>query len=225
MYIVHGCQKMPRKIITAPTTIEDDLVVSGHWPIIGVDEVGRGPLAGPVVTCALVLPAGLVIEGVNDSKKVTAPRREKLAAIIKESALAYAFGIVSAEEIDKINILQATMLAMQQAVDVVYNKMAQEGWLLEKPAIALVDGNTPPQCPCKVICVTQGDSKSHLIAAASILAKVERDNIMEELHKQYPEYGFNTHKGYGTAAHREALKKHGLCPQHRRSFCKNAKFL
>lgn len=195
---------------TAPSTIEDNLTAEGFSPIAGVDEVGRGSLAGPVVVCALILPAGLVIEGVYDSKKVTAIRREKLAAEIKKAAISYAFGIIEAEEIDRINILRATMMAMVKAV---------EG-LNPAPAVALVDGNTPPDCNCKVICVPKGDSASHLIAAASILAKVERDNIMQELCIKYPQYGWDANKGYGTAAHREALQKHGLSPAHRKSFCR-----
>ncbi|MCL2217547.1 MAG: ribonuclease HII [Defluviitaleaceae bacterium] len=200
---------------TAPNICESLLAQSGLRPVAGIDEAGRGPLAGPVVACALVLPEGLIIEGVNDSKKVTALRREKLAAIIKENAVAYAFGIVDAAEIDRINILRATLLAMEQAV----SALEVEGQAL-RPRVALVDGTIAPVCPCPVIYIVKGDSLCHLIAAASILAKVERDTIMEDLHKKYPEYGFDKHKGYGTAAHREALRQHGLCPQHRRSFCR-----
>jgi len=194
---------------TAPSICEDILAESGLWPVVGIDEAGRGPLAGPVVACALILPAGLIIEGVNDSKKVTALRREKLSAVIKEAAVAYSFGIVTPEEIDRINILQATMKAMTQAVS----------GLETMPKVALVDGTKPPPCPCPVIFMAKGDSASHLIAAASILAKVKRDAIMDELHATYPLYGFNAHKGYGTVAHRDALRLYGLCPQHRRSFC------
>ena len=194
---------------TAPSICEDILHENGLWPVAGVDEAGRGPLAGPVVACALILPAGLIIKGINDSKKVTALRRVKLANVIKEAAVAYSFGIVSPEEIDRINILQATMLAMTTAISN----------LDPASKVALVDGTTPPPCPCPVIYMKKGDSISHLIAAASILAKVERDTIMDELHTQYPIYGFNSHKGYGTAAHRDAIRKYGLCPQHRRSFC------
>jgi len=199
---------------TAPDSLERLLCLSGFFPVIGVDEAGRGPLVGPVVACALVLPDGLVIEGVNDSKKVPALRREKLTAEIKTASLAYAFGIVNAAEIDRINILQATMQAMNHAVSEVLEACRAN------PAIALVDGTTPPLCPCPVMCIAKGDSHSHLIAAASILAKVKRDTIMEDLHKQYPEYGFDQHKGYGTAAHIAAIKQHGLCPEHRRSFCR-----
>ena len=194
---------------TAPSVCEDILLESGLFPVVGVDEAGRGPLAGPVVACALVLPSGHIIEGVNDSKKLSAKRREHLSDIIKETAVSYAFGIVQAIEIDRINILKATLLAMTKAVD----------GLSQKPKVALVDGTTPPPCPCPVICITRGDSESHLIAAASILAKVKRDTLMTELHNLYPMYGFAAHKGYGTAAHREALHRYGLCPQHRKSFC------
>jgi len=196
---------------TAPTIIEDSYIARGISPIAGVDEAGRGPLAGPVVACAVILPEGLVIEGVNDSKKTTEKRRHELAARIKTQALAYAFGIVDVATIEDINILQATMLAMQNAVEGL--KMA--------PNFVLVDGNKLPVLPCEAICIKKGDSASHLIAAASILAKVERDNIMLELHQKYPFYGFDKHKGYGTKAHRDAIAKYGLCPAHRVSFCRN----
>ena len=198
-----------RELITAPTTIEDAYFAKAIWPVAGIDEAGRGPLAGPVVACAIILPHGVIIEGVNDSKKISIKRREKLAEIIKKLSICYAFGIIEPHEIDKINILQATLKAMSSAIDN----------LEIIPEIALVDGNARPQLSCKITCVVGGDSASHLIAAASILAKVERDRIMLELHKQYPHYGFDTHKGYGTIKHREAMKEHGLCPQHRESFC------
>jgi len=197
-----------REIITAPTTIEDAYFAKAIWPVAGIDEAGRGPLAGPVVACAVILPHGVIIEGVNDSKKISAKRREKLAEIIRELAICYAFGIVESYDIDKINILQATLKAMKSAVNN----------LEINPEVALVDGNTLPELSCKVTCIVGGDSASHLVATASILAKVERDKIMLELHKQYPQYGFDTHKGYGTVAHRKAMKEHGLCPQHRESF-------
>ena len=190
---------------------EDELARRGLYPVAGVDEVGRGPLAGPVVACALILPQWLVIDGVNDSKKLSAKKRETLAAEIKNAALAYAFGIADVKTIDRINILQAAMQAMKEAV---------EG-LEITPKVALVDGTTAPNLSCEVVCLAQGDSKSHLIAAASILAKVERDAIMVKLHDEYPMYSFKSHKGYGTKAHREALTQYGLCPEHRRSFCKS----
>jgi len=199
-----------RKIITAPTTHEDSLVAQGLSPIAGVDEAGRGSLAGAVVACAVILPPGLVIEGVNDSKKLSPGRREALAKRIKEEALAYAFGIVDVDLISGLNILHASLLAMRKAI---------EG-LAVAPKIALIDGNKlPPNLPCEAYCIKQGDSASHLIAAASILAKVERDAMMLNLHKKYPMYGFDKHKGYGTAAHKKALQEFGLCPQHREGFC------
>jgi len=198
-----------KKINTAPTTIEDSLVQEGLLPVAGVDEAGRGALAGPVVACAVILPQGLVIEGVNDSKKILPQRREKLAKQIKKEALAYAFGIVSVDVIEEINILQAALLAMQQAV---------EG-LTTQPKVALVDGNKLPNLPCPAYAIKQGDSASHVIAAASILAKVERDAIMQKLHEEYPIYGFAKHKGYGTVLHKAMLTKNGLCPHHRKGFC------
>jgi ribonuclease HII len=201
---------------TAPSDIENGLIAQGFSPVAGVDEVGRGPLAGPVVACAVILPEGCVIPGVYDSKKVSEKRRLVLAEKIKAAALAYTFSIIEPEEIDRINILQATLKAMSLAVDGLTDLM-----FLSKAV--LVDGNTPPALSdpsCKILCVTQGDSKSHLIAAASILAKVERDSIMQRLHLEYPIYNWDKNKGYGTAAHRAAIAAHGLCPVHRRSFCK-----
>ena len=196
-------------IATAPTTIEDSYIAQGITPITGVDEAGRGALAGPVVACAVVLPTGLVIDGVNDSKKLSGKRRTELAASIKAQAIAYSFGIVDVAEIDEINILQAALLAM---------KIAVEG-LPATPAIALIDGNKLPQSlSCQAYAITQGDSKSHLIAAASILAKVERDTIMLALHEKFPQYNFDKHKGYGTAAHRAAVKIHGQSVHHRKTF-------
>jgi len=194
---------------TAPTTIEDSYTADGIAIIAGVDEVGRGPLAGPVVACAVILPQGLVIDGVNDSKKISEKRREELAAVIKAQALAYSFGIIDVAEIDEINILQASLLAMRVALEK----------LRIKPQLALIDGNKlPPNLPCRAQTVTQGDSKSHLIAAASILAKVKRDRIMQALHEEYPQYGFDRHKGYPTAAHRAAVREHGQTIHHRTSF-------
>jgi len=195
---------------TAPNTHESALAIEGFLPIAGVDEVGRGPLAGPVLSCALILPDGLVISGVNDSKKLSEKRREELAEKIKCEAISYAFGIVSPEEIDRINILQATLLAMAQAVQAL--KIA--------PAATLVDGIHAPKIPGKIVCVKKGDSSSHLIAAASILAKVERDKIMQELHGKFPVYAWDKNKGYGTAAHMAAIREHGLSPHHRKSFCR-----
>lgn len=200
-----------RKLKTAPSDIEDGLFARGLAPVAGVDEVGRGPLAGPVVACAVILPQGLVIEGVNDSKKISEKRREELCEKIKDAAVAFAFGIIEPAEIDDINILQATLKAMKIAVAA----------LEIPPRVALVDGVSAPNCPCEVVCVKKGDSASHLIAAASILAKVTRDNIMKELHAAHPEYAWNANKGYGTAAHIAAIRQFGLTAAHRRSFCKS----
>ena len=195
-------------MFTMSSKHEDFWEAEGFSPVAGVDEAGRGPLAGPVVACALILPPGIVIEGVNDSKKLTPPVREKLAEKITKVAVSFAYGIVSAAEIDRINILRATMKAMQQAIS----------GLNPAAKIALVDGPNPPVSPCRVVCIPGGDSASRLIAGASILAKVKRDNIMAEIHEKFPEYGFEKHKGYGTKAHREAIIYHGLCPEHRRTF-------
>jgi len=198
------------KTSTAPLDIEQSYISQGATLIAGVDEVGRGPLAGPVVACAVIMPNGLTIEGVNDSKKTSLLRRIELALRIKEAAIAYSFGIIDVDMIDEINILQATLLAMQTAV---------EG-LTPTPEIVLVDGmQLPKKLPCRAVGFNKGDSLSHTIAAASILAKVERDEIMLKLHEMYPKYGFDVHKGYGTAKHMTALRELGVCPQHRVSFC------
>jgi ribonuclease HII len=198
-----------KPVKTAPSTIENGLTAEGFSPVAGVDEGGRGPLAGPVVACAVILPEGLVIEGVYDSKKVTEKRREKLAFAIKEAAISYAYGIIEPEEIDRINILQATLRAMEIAVT----------GLSAVPAAVLVDGTVPPVLSdCRIICVPKGDSSSHIIAAASILAKVKRDAIMRRLSEEYPQYLWDKNKGYGTAAHIAAIREFGLCPAHRRSF-------
>jgi len=193
---------------TAPDTCEAFFYEMGHGPVAGVDEAGRGPLAGPVVACALVLPPGLVIEGVNDSKKLSASRRRALAKIIISSAIAYNYGIVDAATIDKINIHHASLLAMAHAI---------EG-LSPKPKVVLADGKFSPPISIPTLHLVKGDSHSHLIAAASILAKEYRDEIMLSLHKEYPQYGFDKHKGYGTLAHKEAIMQHGLCPGHRVSY-------
>ena len=183
----------------------------GYNLICGVDEAGRGPLAGPVCAAAVILPRDLEIEGLNDSKKLSDKRRRALYEVITEQALAYGIAMVDEKVIDEINILQATFLAMRQAVE----------QLSEKPALALVDGNREPdfgEIPVKTI--VKGDSLSANIAAASILAKVTRDRFMEEQDAIYPQYGFSVHKGYGTKAHYEALREFGACPIHRRSFLK-----
>ena len=187
--------------------IEDSL---GLHPICGVDEAGRGPLAGPVCAAAVILPEHLQIPGLTDSKKLTDKKRRELFPIIQEQAIAYGIGLASESEIDEINILQATFLAMGRALE----------QLSVRPALALIDGNRETDFGLPVKTVVKGDSLSANIAAASILAKVTRDNLMLELAQQYPEYGFDIHKGYGTKAHYEALRTYGPCPMHRRSFLK-----
>ncbi len=179
--------------------------------ICGIDEAGRGPLAGPVVAGAVVLPKGKRILYVNDSKKLSEKKRDELFDIIKDEALTYAVGIISPEIIDKINILQATYEAMRQAV----NKLSV------KPDIFLNDAVTIPGIEGKQVPIIKGDAKSLTIASASILAKVTRDRIMVEYDSMYPEYGFAKHKGYGTKAHIEAIKEYGPCPIHRKTFIKN----
>jgi len=193
---------------TAPNTCEAIFYERGLSPVAGVDEAGRGPLAGPVVACAVILPPGLIIDGVYDSKKLSAARRAELAKMIKASAVSYSYGIVDASIIDKINIHQAALLAMAKAV---------EG-LVPSPKVVLADGKFPPPVPSPCLYIIKGDAHSHLIAAASILAKEARDDIMEKLHDTYPQYGFNKHKGYGTAIHRAAIREYGPCPVHRVSF-------
>ena len=190
--------------------IENSLYANGFRAVCGVDEAGRGPLAGPVCAAAVILPKGLEIPGLNDSKKLTDKKRRELFPVIKEQAIAYGIGLASQEEIDEINILQATFLAMQRAIDQL------EG----KADFALIDGNREKDFGLPVRTVVKGDSLSANIAAASILAKVTRDSLMEKLAKEYPQYGFEIHKGYGTKAHYAALTEHGACPIHRRSFLK-----
>ena len=190
--------------------IENSLYSNGFKAICGVDEAGRGPLAGPVCAAAVILPKGLEIPGLNDSKKLTDKKRRELFPVIKEQAIAYGIGFASHEEIDEINILQATFLAMQRAIDQL------EG----KADFALIDGNREKDFGLPMRTVVKGDSLSANIAAASVLAKVSRDTLMEELAKEYPEYGFEVHKGYGTKAHYAALTEHGSSPIHRRTFLK-----
>jgi len=197
-----------RKIKTAPNTCETILHESGLSPIAGVDEAGRGPLAGPVVACALILPPNLIIEGVNDSKTLSPNRRAVLAEKIKATAVTYNYGVIDAATIDKINIHNATLEAMALAVN----------GLALLPKVVLADGKFPPQVTYPTLHLVKGDALCHLIAAASILAKEKRDKIMQDLHKIYPMYGFSKHKGYGTAAHREAVKQYGPCTAHRVSY-------
>ena len=176
--------------------------------VCGVDEAGRGPLAGPVVAAAVILDSSRPIDGLNDSKKLSAKRREALAKEIRAKALAWAVAEASVDEIDRINILQASLLAMQRAV----------AGLAINPAKALVDGNQCPDLSCPVEAIVGGDGKIAAIAAASILAKTIRDAGMLELHATYPIYGFDRHMGYPTAVHLKALREHGVSPVHRRSF-------
>lgn len=189
---------------------ERKYLASGCKYIAGIDEVGRGPLAGPVVCCALIMPLDDLIEGVDDSKKIAEPKREKLAALIRERAVAYAIGEVSPQEIDKINILNAVRKCMTSAVNA----------LSVKPDAVLVDGNDI-RLPFAAEYVVGGDGLSYTIGAASIVAKVYRDQMMKEYGELYPMYAFGSNKGYGTAAHIAAIREHGLCPIHRRSFTKN----
>ena len=190
--------------------IENAHFANGIEIICGVDEAGRGPLAGPVCAAAVILPKGLEIPGLNDSKKLTDKRRRELMPVIKEQALAYGIAFVSHTEIDEINILQATFLAMERAL----------AELKIKPNLALIDGNRQKDFGINVETVVKGDSRSANIAAASVLAKVTRDDYMEAMAQEYPGYGFEIHKGYGTKAHYEALRNLGPCPIHRMSFLK-----
>ena len=184
---------------------------TGFRAVCGIDEAGRGPLAGPVCAAAVILPLGLEIDGLDDSKKLSEAKRETLFAVVKENALSYGIGWASEEEIDKHNILHATFLAMRRAVEA-----------MPIPAdYAIVDGNRMPALPIPGETVVKGDSKCACIAAASILAKVSRDRLLREWDLQYPEYGFAKHKGYGTKDHYEAIKKYGVLPVHRKSFLKN----
>ncbi len=190
--------------------IENSHFANGIKLICGVDEAGRGPLAGPVCAAAVILPPHADIPGLNDSKKLTDKRRRELFPIIKEQAIAYGIGFASHEEIDEINILQATYLAMERALN----------QLSVRPELALIDGNRAKDFGLPVETVVKGDSRSASIAAASILAKVTRDDLMEEAAKEYPQYQFEIHKGYGTKAHYAALIEHGPSPIHRMSFLK-----
>lgn len=191
-------------------SIENEYKARGYNIICGIDEAGRGPLAGPVYAAAVILPPDCVIDGVNDSKKLTEKKREKLFDEIKEKALAYGIASADEKEIDEINILNATFLAMKRAVDS----------LSVKPDLALVDGNQKPHTGVEEVTVVKGDAKSMSIAAASVLAKVSRDRFMLETAKKYPQYEFERHKGYGTKLHYEKIAQYGVCEIHRRTFLK-----
>lgn len=197
-------------------TLDLDVVAPRRSRIVcGVDEAGRGPLAGPVYAAAVVLNPRRPIDGLDDSKALTAARREALAELIRSRARAWSIGVASVAEIDAINILQASMLAMQRAV-------AGLGMV---PDLVQVDGNRSPRLACTVQAIVGGDALVPAISAASILAKTERDRVLCELHVRYPEYGFDQHKGYGTAMHLQALTRYGPCPEHRRSFAPVRKLL
>lgn len=208
--------------LTEIKKIEEELYKNGTTSIAGIDEAGRGPLAGPVVVACVVMPRDSMIEGVNDSKKVSEKKREKLYEEITNEALGYGVGIISQEEIDKINILNATKEGLTLAIKNLEKDLQEKNRAFQKPEIILVDALTKidtDHIPYRSI--IKGDSKSYSIAAASIIAKVTRDRIMREWDEVYPVYGFEKHKGYGTAAHIAAIKEYGLCPLHRRSFVKN----
>ncbi len=191
--------------------IEDSFYAQGIQILCGVDEAGRGPLAGPVCAAAVILPPHLDIPGLNDSKKLSDKKRRELAPLIREQALAWGVGFASEQEIDEINILQATFRAMKRALD----------QLSLRPELALIDGNRETDFGIPVQTVVKGDSLSANIAAASVLAKVSRDDVMLALAQEYPQYGFDIHKGYGTRAHYAALEQYGPCPIHRRTFLRS----
>lgn len=189
---------------------ENEAFDAGIRLVCGVDEAGRGPLAGPVCAAAVMLPPGLEIPGLNDSKKLTDKKRRELYDIIIEQAVSYGIAFASEQEIDEINILQATFLAMERAMQK----------LSPQPELALIDGNRTKDFGLPVRTIVKGDSLSASIAAASILAKVTRDRLMEEYDAQYPQYGFAVHKGYGTKRHYETLREFGPSPIHRKTFLK-----
>lgn len=205
---------MTRSILHKELFEYDSALRNEYGVICGIDEAGRGPLAGDVYAAAVVLSDGVLIEGLNDSKKISEKNREKLYDIIIEKADDYCIATATVEEIDEFNILQATMLAMKRAVD----------GLGIQPELALVDGNRIPELNCSAEYVIKGDAKSASIAAASILAKVARDRYMKELAQRYPQYAFEQHKGYGTKLHYEMLKKYGLSEVHRKTFLKKLKY-
>lgn len=191
--------------------IENQYLQNGCRVICGIDEAGRGPLAGPVCAAAVILRPDTEIEGLNDSKKLTEKKRELLFPIIKEKAAAYGIGFASEQEIDEINILNATFLAMKRAAE----------QLSVQPDLFLVDGNQKPRIGAvPEVTVVKGDAKSMSIAAASVLAKVSRDHYMLEMAEKYPQYDFEKHKGYGTKLHYEKIAEYGISPIHRRTFLK-----
>ena len=189
---------------------EKEALAKGYKSVCGVDEAGRGPLAGPVCAAAVILPEGVIIDGVNDSKKLSEKKRESLFDVIRKQALSYSIAYATVDEIEEINILNATMLAMRRAID----------GLDIKADYAMIDGNKIPPIDIDAECIVKGDEKSMSIACASILAKVSRDRLLYKYAEEYPMYGFDKHKGYGTKVHREAILKYGPCPYHRKSFLK-----
>lgn len=202
---------MPRALKVYTELFKFDSAIRTQYPVFcGVDEAGRGPLAGDVYAAAVILPEGLEIPGLNDSKKLSEKRREELAPIIKEQALAWCIASATVAEIEELNILQAALLAMQRAV----------AGLNPQPQFVITDGNQAPVLPMPVQTVIGGDAASASIAAASVLAKTARDAALRELDAQYPQYGFSAHKGYGTKAHYAAIDEYGVCPAHRPSFLK-----
>jgi ribonuclease HII len=204
-------ERLEKELLRLDAMKEFEREYEGFGLVCGIDEAGRGPLAGPVVAGAAILPADCTILYLNDSKKLSEKRREELFLEIREKAVAWSTGMASPERIDEINILNATYEAMREAI---------EG-LSVLPQVLLNDAVTIPGIALRQVPIIKGDAKSVSIAAASILAKVTRDHMMEEYAKLYPQYGFEKHKGYGTAAHIAALREFGLCPIHRKSFIKN----
>ena len=189
---------------------EEKAYSQGYNIVCGIDEAGRGPLAGPVYAAAVILPKGCIIDGLNDSKKLSEKKRDYLFDVIKETAVSYGVGVATQQEIDAINILQATFLAMRRAVDN----------LSVAPDIALIDGNRRPGLNIAEQDIIKGDAKSMSIAAASVIAKVSRDRYMHEMAEKYPQYQFEKHKGYGTKLHYEMIEKYGICEIHRKTFLK-----
>jgi ribonuclease HII len=196
------------QLLCDPLSFEQSARASGYTLIAGLDEAGRGPLAGPVVAAAVILPQGLLIPGLTDSKQVPEAERERLFDVIRQQAVCFGIGIADERTIDDVNILQATIIAMEKALAA----------LSPQPDYLLLDAITLPRVRLPQKPIIQGDCRSHSISAASILAKVTRDRLMVELHVKYPQYNFHKHKGYGTREHMELLREHGPCAAHRRSF-------
>ncbi len=198
-----------------PLSFERSARASGFRIIAGLDEAGRGPLAGPVVAAAVVLPEGLIISGLTDSKQVSEPERDRLFEVIRQQAVCYGIGIADERTIDSVNILQATIIAMEQAIEA----------LAPRPDYLLLDAVTLPRVKLPQKPLIKGDCRSSSIAAASILAKVTRDRLMLVLHERFPQYNFQQHKGYGTREHMKLLRQHGPCEAHRKSFAPVAELL